>query len=113
VETRDVLREAKRVLLTQGWRNDGSYGSDDGKGPVCILGACSTAIYGDAYTLADGNFHPVVKLLYERLPYHLVLDQYEAALFTWNDDFASFEEVIDLIDRALESLPVEAEAVTA
>lgn len=108
---REALRRAKEVLLERGWYQGGYAEGDLGGGRVCVRGALGVAVYGDPYLgcVTAGPNHRATLRLYQagaRGPGFAAHPHQHVSL--WNDDVAtSIDEVIAMIDRAIESLPAE------
>lgn len=96
--TKDVLRKAKEVLLRQGWHRGGYCASyTDMSAPVCLRGAVNVVVTGNPFE-CHGSTTPSLRALEDALG--------DMNIPFFNDEVAkSIDDVVALIDRALDSTP--------
>lgn len=100
---REILRRAKEVLLERGL-GKGVFQNEE-TGAVCVRGAVGLATKGGDPVL--GECTPVGVAAISHLKNTLNVGT-KCALSNWNDaEGRTLEEVIDLIDQAIASLPRE------
>lgn len=97
----DVLKGAKLVLETQGWRREG-YGHVGA--PVCMVGAIRCAMFGDPQHAPEP--YTAEEALHENCC-HLLEDHLDTSVVDFNDYVAETkDEVLAVFDRAIHaSLP--------
>ena len=114
--TRDVLMETKNVLLTRGWHQGGLI--DELTGAVCVLGALSCAVFGDA----DGPpQQPTSNDIVDYVLAALAMQDASGVddidchqLAKWNDHPSRTpEDILDMLDRAIASVEPSPEQVPA
>lgn len=95
-----VFVRAKEILLNQGWYCGGARGP---RGEPCIIIACCDAhddIYGYETLHENGNLVHIHEILGSIIGVENVPE--------WNDEVATFPEVITVLDKAiLQTAPVE------